>query len=119
MEINLLYLKGTYVAEVIADDIVIRTVEDALGLMSDCIYQGARNIIINEKNIIPDFFDLKNRLAGDILQKFTNYNVKLAVVGDYSKYLSKSLHDFISESNKVGNINFVKSLSEAKNRLAK
>jgi len=119
MEINLLYLKGTYVAEVIADDIVIRTVEDALGLMSDCIYQGARNIIINERNIIPDFFDLTTRLAGDILQKFSNYNVKLAVVGDYSKYHSQSLLDFINESNEAGNINFVKSLTEAKNRLTK
>ena len=69
--------------------------------------------MLNEKNITPDFFDLKNGIAGEILQKFSTYRVRLAIVGDFSKYTSKSLNDFIFESNKGKHINFVTSTIEA------
>jgi hypothetical protein len=42
---------------------------------------------------------LKIRLAGEILQKFINYGVKIAIIGDFSGYSSKSLKDFIYECN--------------------
>ena len=35
----------------------------------------------------------------------------LIIVGDFSKYQSKSLNDFIFESNKSQQINFIKDLS--------
>jgi hypothetical protein len=65
------------------------------------------------RNKIILFFDLKNGIAGEILQKFSNYRVRLAVVGDFSKYTGKSVHDFIRESNKVRHISFVHSTEEA------
>jgi hypothetical protein len=54
-----------------------------------------------------------------MLQKFVNYNFKIAIVGDYSRYQSNVLKDFIYESNKQGEINFVKSIEEAKVKLTK
>ena len=117
MKINLIEIKGNYIAEIISDTVVVKNSQNALDLMANCGYQGARKIIINEKNIIPDFFDLKTGIAGEILQKFTNYDVQLAIVGDFSKYSSKSLRGLIYESNKKGRINFVKSTSEAKDKL--
>ncbi len=117
MKINLIEIKGNYIAEIISDTVVIKNSQNALDLMANCDYQGARKIIINEKNIIPDFFDLKTGIAGEILQKFVNYDVQLAIVGDFSKYSSKSLRGLIYESNKKGRINFVKSISEAKDKL--
>jgi hypothetical protein len=113
LKINIHNINGINIAEIISDEIVISNTQDSLDLMANCDYQGARSIIINEKNIIPDFFDLKTRLAGDILQKFTNYQVRLAIVGDFSKYSSKSLQDFIYESNKAGRICFVDSIEAA------
>lgn len=59
------------------------------------------------------FFDLKSGIAGDILQKFSTYRVRLAIVGDFSKYRSKSLNDFVYESNKGRHINFVNSTADA------
>ncbi|HEY5469020.1 MAG TPA: DUF4180 domain-containing protein [Bacteroidales bacterium] len=59
----------------------------------------------------------RNRLAGDILQKFSNYNIKLANVGDFTKYKSKSLHDFIRESNKGNRIFFLQNFDDALNKL--
>ena len=51
-------------------------------------------------------------MAGDILQKFSNYKMRLAIIGSFS-YESKSLKDFIYECNKGKLVNFVKTLSEA------
>ena len=118
MNVELHTINGIPIAEVVSDRIIISETQDALDLMADCGYQGARSIIIREKNIIPDFFDLKTGIAGDILQKFSNYDVRLAIVGDFSRYTSKSLRDFVRESNRVGRINFVGSLQEAKDKLA-
>ena len=117
MKIEIIKLKGVGIAEIKSDKVEIRKVQDVLDLMADCDYQGARKIILHEKNIIADFFDLKTGLAGEILQKFSNYFVELAIVGDFSKYSSQSLQDFIYESNKVGRINFVSSVEEAKKAL--
>jgi hypothetical protein len=113
MEIGYTRVNGVCIAEVKSDKIEIRQVQDVLDLMADCDYQGARKIILHEKNIIVDFFDLKTGLAGEILQKFSNYFIELAIVGDFSKYSSQSLQDFIYESNKIGRINFVSSVEEA------
>ena len=119
MKIEIIKLKGVGIAEIKSDRVEIRKVQDVLDLMADCDYQGARKIILHEKNIIADFFDLKTGLAGEILQKFSNYFVELAIVGDFSKYSSQSLQDFIYESNKVGRINFVSSVEEAIEALLK
>jgi len=113
MEIKNHDIEDTRIAEVISNSVVIANIDDALDLLGNVYYQGYDRIIINESNITEDFFDLKNRLAGEILQKFSNYRVRLAIVGDYSKYTSKSLNDFIYESNKGRHINFVPSLTEA------
>ncbi len=101
------------IAEIITDEIILKTTEDGLDLLGNLYYQGFDKIIIHEKNIICDFFDLKTKIAGDILQKFTQYQMPLTIVGDFSKFNSKSLNDFIYESNKGKQINFVNSQSEA------
>jgi hypothetical protein len=102
-----------HIAEVISEANVINKVEDGIDLLGNIYYQGFDRIIIYEKNITPEFFDLKTGIAGEILQKFSNFRVQLAIVGDFSKYNSKSLNNFIYESNKGRLINFVSTLSEA------
>jgi hypothetical protein len=104
------------IAEIINDNIVINETQDALDLIGELGSNNCNRIIINEKNLNPDFFDLKTRFAGEMLQKFSNYNVKLVIVGNFSKYSSKSLHDFIYESNKGKLIYFA---DNAKTALAK
>jgi hypothetical protein len=119
MNIEISTVNGVTIAEIISEEKVIIEVQDALDLMGDCNYQGSDKIIIHTKNITEDFFDLKTGIAGEILQKFSTYRVQLAIVGDFSNYTSKSLNDFIFESNKHGRINFVDSTDEAKMRLTK
>lgn len=99
------------VAEITADKIILTSTEDGLELLGNLYYQGFDKIIIHEKNITPEFFDLKTKIAGNILQKFAQYQMPLIIVGDFSKYKSKSLNDFIFESNKGSQVNFVSDLS--------
>ena len=107
------------IAEIITDEIILKTTEDGLDLLGNLNYQGFDKIIIHEKNIIHDFFELKTKIAVDILQKFTQYQMPLTIVGDFSKFNSKSLNDFIYESNKGRQVNFVASQSEALKVLSK
>lgn len=113
MKIEIIQINDNSIAEVISDEIIIRETQDALDIMANCNYQGAYKIVIKEQNITPEFFDLKTGLAGDILQKFSTYRVQLAIIGEFSKFSSKSLRDFISESNRFRRINFVSSKEEA------
>jgi hypothetical protein len=119
MKIEIKQVNGINLAEIVSDNILIKETQDALDLMADSGYHGSSKIIIHEKNITPDFFDLKTGIAGEILQKFSTYNIQLAIIGDYSKFSSKSLKDFIFESNKYGRINFVNTTEEAINSLIK
>ncbi len=113
MEIEIHNINNIQIAEIISNDIIISKTEDGLDLLGNLYYQGFDKIIINEHNIIANFFDLKNGMAGEILQKFSNYRVRLAIVGDFSKYASNSLKNFIYESNKARQINFVNSTEDA------
>lgn len=79
----------------------ITNTQDALDLLASANYHAdCIGVVIYKESLEESFFDLKTGLAGEILQKFTNYKMKLAIVGDYSSYSSKSLKDFIYECNK-------------------
>lgn len=106
------------IAEVLSDTTIIQTAEDGLDLLGNLYYQGFDRMIVYSKNITPDFFDLKNGLAGEILQKFSNYRIRLAIVGDFSSYTSKSITDFMFESNNGKQVNFLNSVEEALEKLA-
>lgn len=106
-------LQENRIAEIVSDSIEIHSASDALDLLGNIYYQGFSRLIIREENISEDFFDLKNGMAGEILQKFSNYRMSLAIVGEFSKYTKKSIRDFIRESNRMGHINFATTLSEA------
>lgn len=112
MNIEILSRDNDNYALVHSDKILISEVQDVLDLMANCDYQGARNIIVRKEHITPHFFDLRTGIAGEVLQKFSTYRIKLGIVGDFSKYESKSLRNFIYESNKTGRIIFGVSLEE-------
>jgi hypothetical protein len=53
----------------------LEDIADALGTSMD---RGG--LLLDESNLSPDFFDLRTGFAGEVLQKFTNYRVRLALV---------------------------------------
>ncbi|MFH1198166.1 MAG: DUF4180 domain-containing protein [bacterium] len=108
---------GIKVAEVISDMIMVNSTQDALDVMADADYNGARRIIMHEKNICTNFFKLGTGLAGEILQKFVNYHVKLAIVGSFEKYGSKNFKSFVYECNKGNQLFFLPNVESAFSKL--
>jgi len=118
MEFTIHELNTIRIAELANDQQVIETAQDGLDLLGNAYYQGMDKVIIHTYQLTPDFFDLKTGLAGEILQKFSNYRIQLAIVGDFSAYTGNSITSFIYESNKRGQINFVASVADALKCLA-
>ena len=105
---------GIVCAVVVADTPVITDAQTALDLLMTAKYDiGTKNIVIDKKLIAEDFFILSTGRAGEILQKFINYGGRIAIYGDYSRYTSKPLKDFIYESNKGKDVFFVSTEEEA------
>ena len=103
-----------------SDEKVFKDTQSALDVLMSAKYDaGTKNIIIDKKLIVEDFFILSTGLAGEILQKYTNYGGRIAIYGDYSRYTSKPLKDFIYESNKGKNVFFVATKEEAADMLTR
>ncbi len=103
-----------------SDTLVISDVQSALDLLMTVKYEtGNKNIVISKKLIAEDFFILSRGLAGEILQKYVNYGGRIAIYGDFSRYTSKPLKDFIYESNKGKDVFFVTTKEEAVERLTR
>lgn len=101
------------IAELVSDTLLIHTEDDALQLFMDLAYQGADKIILHEHQLTPGFFKLSTRLAGGILQKCSNYKIRLAIIGAFDQYQSQSLADFIRESNRGRTVCFMSTIEEA------
>ena len=70
--------------------------------------------------LAPDFLTLSARIAGETIQKFVNYGLKVAFVGDVSEALaaSNALRDFVRESNRGRHVWFVADMAELEAKLA-
>lgn len=101
------------VAELSSDKVLIQTAEDGAQVLAELYYQGFDLIMIRAEQLAPSFFDLKSGLAGEVLQKCSNWRIRLTIIGDFSSHDSNSLHNFIFESNKGKLVNFVGSPDEA------
>ncbi len=100
------------------ESIIISDERSFLDLFMSIAYEtGENRFIINKSNLAEDFFHLSNKIAGIILQKVINYKMKLAIVGDFSKYESNALSAFIYECNQGNDVFFVENEVEALNRL--
>lgn len=66
-----------------------------------------------------EFLRLRTRLAGETTQKFVNYRVGLAVIGDISAEIAASgaLADYVSESNRGRSVWFLPDLEALKMKL--
>lgn len=114
MKIREITVRGNRIAVVDSKEAVITDVQSALDFMATVRYEtGTSFVVINKEAFCAPFFVLSSGLAGEVLQKFINYGVKLAIYGDYSRYTSKPLRDFIYESNQGKDFFFVAKEEEA------
>ena len=93
---------------------LIATEADFTDFIGEAAWGGAMRIVVPVARLSPDFFKLSTGLAGAILQKCTNYHLRVAIVGDISAHTEKSgpLRDFVTESNRRGDVRFLSSEAE-------
>ncbi|WP_446214861.1 DUF4180 domain-containing protein [Micromonospora sp. IBHARD004] len=97
----------------------VATVGDALDLIG-AAFLGAEVVAVPASRLDEGFFSLDTRFAGEIMQKFVNYRLRLAVVGDISRHLAASaaLRALVHESNRAEHVWFVPDLDALDARLA-
>ncbi len=86
---------------------VIADAADFLDLTANC---SSRTVALEAEHLAEGFFDLTTRMAGEILQKVSNYRLRLIILGDFGRVESRALQDFIRESNRTGQVVFVADL---------
>lgn len=58
----------------------IKNERDAVDVVALCGEHSTNRLMLHADNLTEHFFDLKTRVAGDILQKFVNYGIKAVLV---------------------------------------
>lgn len=118
MKIDVIKTSGEEIAMVRSDEPVITDAQSAMDFIATVSHEtGCRAIALNKSAIIEEFFDLSTGIAGEVLQKFVNYHIKFAIVGDFPE-ASKSLRDFIYESNNGRHLFFVSTEQQAVDKLS-
>ncbi|MFD7893593.1 DUF4180 domain-containing protein [Streptomyces sp. NPDC059743] len=114
------HLDGTPVLMCAPDGPPLGDERAATDVIGDGMYHGAAWAAVPVARFTDDFFRLRTRVAGDIVQKFANYRLKLAVVGDITSYTeaSTALRDFVRESNRGTQLWFVPDTEALRVRLA-
>lgn len=82
--------------------------------------EAADWIAVPVQRLDAEFFRLRTRQAGEMLQKAMNYRLRVAIVGDIAAHVSEStpLADFVRESNRGAQVWFVGDPDALRARLA-
>jgi hypothetical protein len=100
METRLISKDGQSYLACIPGEICLQSERDALDLTAACGENDTDRLMLHASNLSDDFFDLKTRLAGDILLKFTNYRIRVAAVIPKERIGTGHFAEFVWETNR-------------------
>jgi hypothetical protein len=111
----MIQLEGVHVcAQDVRDD------RDAVDVIAQAHYEHhAHWVVLPVEHLPAEFFVLRTGRAGAIAQKFVDYRMNLAVVGDIEAHLaaSTSFRDWVLETNRGRHLWFVPDLETFAARL--
>ncbi len=118
-EFTLHELQGCRILEYPAKGSPLGNASSSLDVISTARGEQAELVAIPIERLGEEFFQLRNGIAGEVLQKFVTYHLRIAIVGDMTSLsdTSKSLHDFVVECNRGSDVWFVRDLEELNDRL--
>ncbi|WP_049577354.1 DUF4180 domain-containing protein [Nocardiopsis sp. SBT366] len=93
---------------------------EAADVIGDAFHHGVTWVAVPAGRLDPDFFRLRTGVAGEFLQKFANYRIGLAVVGDVSAHVAASdaFRDLVRECDRGTQCWFVPDLRALGERLS-
>jgi hypothetical protein len=111
--------QGGRILEYPSNGLPLGNVSSSLEMISTAYSQRAELVAIPVERLGDEFFQLRNGIAGEVLQKFMTYHLRVAIVGDIRSQsaASKALHDFVVECNRGSAVWFVSNLDELNDRL--
>ena len=105
--------------EFISSEAKLVTEQDALDLIALCGGNDTNLVMIHGDTLSEDFFNLKTGVAGRILQKFSNYQMKAVVVLPVQIDIRIKFRELINESNKGSQFGAFDTVEEAEAWLLK
>ncbi|SHE14107.1 poly-beta-hydroxybutyrate-responsive repressor [Chlamydia abortus] len=95
------------------------TENDALDLIALCWEHGINALMIHYTALSEDFFKLKTKSAGNIIQKFINYGIKAAAIIPQETIQKGRFKKMAMETNKGNHFRLYESIEEAEKWLLK
>jgi len=92
--------------------ITIQSLDDISDAIGKCF--GARGLVLTEADVSQEFFDLKTKLAGELFQKFVNYQIRLAIVLQNPSSYGERFAELVYEHSTHPIIRFFGSTEEAR-----
>ncbi|MDF2662956.1 MAG: hypothetical protein K0Q94_5747 [Paenibacillus sp.] len=91
----------------------LRTEQDALDLIAASYEHNVKHIMLHADVLSEDFFKLGTGLAGSVLQKFVNNQVKVAAIVPSDRHIGGRAKEMLDESNKGNDFKVFADISEA------
>lgn len=93
---------------------------DTDSLFSAAWERCAQLVAIDASCLDESFFQLSSGLAGRLVQRFVNYRMPLAILGQLGRHLdaSQALTDYVRESNRGNAVWFLDRLTDLESRLS-
>ena len=110
---------GVRVLTVAADGPAVCGEQSALDLIGDAYGAEADMVAVPVERLCADFFRLSTGVAGGVVQKFANYRLRLAIVGDPAHHgpTRGPVDDWMREANASSQLWFVADDAELTRRL--
>ena len=103
---------GTYIRCTDDSEAVVSEL-DVLDLLTYSGDMESNRLMLEERFLHPDFFDLKTGLAGAIFLKLSTYHVKTAIVANVNGIKSERFRELMFECNRGRQINFYDNVAQA------
>jgi Domain of unknown function (DUF4180) len=95
---------------------LIQSEQDGLDIIGICFENNANLLLIHKDLLSDDFLNLRTGLAGKVLQKFINYQIKAAAIINEEKFNNR-FKELVKEYNKGNAFRVFNNSEEAKNWL--
>jgi len=91
------------------NNLVLHSTNDALDVLSS----GLSGCIFTPEDLHPNFFDLSNRIAGDVFQKFVSYDFRVAFVVPTNHAYGDRVTELMREHRNHSCVRFFSSIEDA------
>ncbi|HCQ90384.1 MAG TPA: DUF4180 domain-containing protein [Clostridium sp.] len=103
--------------EYISKEMQISSEQDVLDIIGSCMEHSCNYVMLHGEVFSEDFFNLRTGLAGTMLQKLINYNIRAAAIIANEEKIKGRFGEMVFEANKGNDFRVFKNVTEAENWL--